>query len=211
VTVDESKRQDDVTYYTVAEAAFFLGAVMLVNSLRVTGNDGKIVVLDMGLEVEQRKLLERDAEVISPSRPAHATPGTMKPYPYLLGASGTVVVIDSDIVVTARLDDAFQLARSGKIVAAPAWLESVRHRWFAEWEQALQLRAPLRREEWFHNGFVVVDTSRWPQLLQRWMRSSPAAVPSQNPAESSVTAGRGAPVIIVSSGAARWWERPLRW
>src|SRR3954466_5270438 len=34
------------------------------------------------------------------------------------------------------------------------------------------------------------------QLLQRWMRSSRAAVPSQNPAESSVTAGRGAPPIM---------------
>ena len=26
----------------------------------------------------------------------------MKPYPHLVGASGTVVVIDSDIVVTGR-------------------------------------------------------------------------------------------------------------
>jgi hypothetical protein len=92
----------------------------------------------------------------------------MKPYPYLLDASGTVVVIDSDIVVTARLGDAFDLARDGKIVAAPAWLESTRNRWFAEWEQALQLRAPLRREEWLHNGFVVVSTRHWPHLLKRW-------------------------------------------
>src|SRR6476661_357967 len=36
------------------------------------------------------------------------------------------------------------------------------------------------------------------QLLHRWMRSSPAAVPSQKPAESSVTAGSGAPLIMGS-------------
>jgi hypothetical protein len=166
--VEESNRQHDVTYYTVAEAAFFLGAVMLVNSLRVTGNDGKIVVVDVGLAPDQRRLLESHAEVVAPSQTIHPTPGTMKPYPYLLGATGTVVVIDSDIVVTARLDDALDLARNGKVVAAPAWLESVRHRWFAEWEEALELRAPLRREEWFHNGFVVVSTDRWPRLLKRW-------------------------------------------
>jgi hypothetical protein len=160
--------QGDVTYYTVSEDDFFLGTVMLVNSLRVTGNDGKVVVLDAGLLPEQRRLLERDAEVVTLPARIQGTPASMKPYPHLLDASGTVVVIDSDIVVTAGLDDALDLARNGKIVAAPAWLESTRNRWFAEWEQALQLRAPLRREEWFHNGFVVLSIDHWPQLLERW-------------------------------------------
>ena len=158
----------EVTYYTVSEDAFFLGTVMLVNSLRVKGNDGKIVVLDMGLTPRQRKLLERETEVVTLRERIAGTPASMKPYPHLLGASGTVVVIDSDIVVTAPLDDALDLARNGKIVATPAWLESTRNRWYAEWEQVLQLRAPLRREEWFHNGFVVVSTEHWPQLLERW-------------------------------------------
>jgi hypothetical protein len=96
------------------------------------------------------------------------TPVSMKPYPYLVGASGTVVLIDSDIVVTGPLDAALDLARDGRIVAAPAWTEAARNRWFAEWEPTLGLRAPLRREEWFHNGFVVLDVDRWPDLLERW-------------------------------------------
>jgi hypothetical protein len=43
----------------------------------------------------------------------------MKPYPYLLDASGAVVVIDSDIVVTAPLGDVVGKAVEGKIVACP--------------------------------------------------------------------------------------------
>jgi hypothetical protein len=156
-----------VTYYTVSDAEFFLGTVMLLNSLRVTGNEGKLVVLDVGLEPRQRALLERHADVVDVSKKIAGSPVSMKPYPYLVGASGTVVVIDSDIVATARLDDALDLARAGRIVAAPAW-EEARNRWYAEWEPTLKLRAPLRREEWVHNGFVVLDTDDWPNLLERW-------------------------------------------
>ena len=32
----------------------------------------------------------------------------------------------------------------------------------------LKLRAPLRREEWFHNGFVALEAGDWPDLLERW-------------------------------------------
>src|SRR3954452_22014380 len=145
-----------VTYYTISEAEFFLGTVMLLNSLGVTGNGGKLVVLDVGLERGQRALLERYADVVDIPKKIAGTPVSMKPYPYLVGASGTVVVIDSDIVVTARLHDALDLARAGRIVAAPAWTEAARNRWFAEWEPTLKLRAPLRRDEWVHNGFVVL-------------------------------------------------------
>ena len=158
----------DVTYYTISEAEFFLGTVMLLNSLRIAGNEGKLVVLDVGLESKQRALLERHADVVDVPKKIAGTPVSMKPYPYLLDAAGTVVVIDSDIVVTGPLDEALDLAREGRIVAAPAWTEAARNRWFAEWEPTLKLRAPLRREEWFHNGFVVLEIDRWPNLLKRW-------------------------------------------
>src|SRR5215213_464360 len=163
-----SNGADEVTYYTISEAEFFLGTVMLLNSLRVTGNEGKLVVLDVGLEPRQRAVLERHAEVVDVPKTIAGSPVSMKPYPYLVGASGTVVVIDSDIVVTASLDDALDLARDGRIVATPAWAQAARNRWFAEWEPTLKLRAPLRREDWFHNGFVVLETEHWPNLLERW-------------------------------------------
>ena len=158
----------DATYYTISDAGFFLGTVMLLNSLRLTGNEGKLVVLDAGLDAGQRAVLEGHAEVVDLPRKIAGTPVSMKPYPYLVGASGTVVLIDSDIVVTGRMDRALDLARQGRMVATPAWTEAARNRWFAEWEPTLKLRAPLRREEWFHNGLVVLDVGRWPHLLERW-------------------------------------------
>jgi hypothetical protein len=158
----------DATYYTISDAEFFLGTVMLLNSLRLTGNEGKLVVLDAGLDTSQRALLEGHADVVDVPKKIPGTPVSMKPYPYLVGASGTVVLIDSDIVVTGPLDEALALAREGRIVAVPAWTEAGRNRWYAEWEPTLQLRAPLRREEWFNNGFVVLEVGRWPNLLERW-------------------------------------------
>ena len=156
------------TYYTISDAEFFLGTVMLLNSLRLTRNEGNLVVLDAGLDSFQRTLLERHVDIVDIPKKIAGTPGSMKPYPYLVGASGTVVLIDSDIVVTGLLDDTLELAREGQIVAAPAWCEANRTRWFAEWEPTLKLRAPLRREDWVNAGFVVFETEQWPRLLERW-------------------------------------------
>jgi lipopolysaccharide biosynthesis glycosyltransferase len=168
VTAADDSSKMDVTYYTVSDHRFFLGTVALLNSLRVTGNAGELVVLDAGLTSDQRKILEGHATLFDPPQLAAGHPGIMKAYPYLLDAHGTVVVIDSDIVVTGSLQPALDFAREGKICACPPWTEEVRNRWFAEWETALELRAPLRREAWVHNGFVVFSTEHWPGLLERW-------------------------------------------
>jgi len=172
------RAQQDVTYYTVSERDFFLGTVMLVNSLRLTGNHGNVVVLDAGLTDEQRVLLQDYVDVVK-LPPSERSPATLKPYPYRLDPSGTVVVIDSDIVVTGPLDELLDLARGGKIVATRAWTEAARERWFPEWEETLQLRAPLRRAEWFHNGLVVLSIDHWPYLLRRWAELTDLAPPEQ--------------------------------
>jgi hypothetical protein len=167
-TLAAMRVRGDATYYTISDADFFLGTVMLLNSLRLTGNQGGLVVLDAGLAPGQRALLEGQADVVDVPKKIPGTPVSMKPYPYLVGASATVVLIDSDVVVTGRLDEAVDLDREGRIVAAPAWTEAAPNRWCADWEPTLKLRAPLRREDWFHNDFVVLEVGRWPNLLERW-------------------------------------------
>jgi hypothetical protein len=156
-----------VTYYTVSNHTYFLGTVALLNSLRVTGNEEPLFVLDAGLMPEECTALERQTTVVSFPED-RGNPVLLKPYPYLLDASGVIVVIDSDIIVTSSLAPIANLAHEGKICVCPAWVEAARNRWFAEWEHTLQLRAPLRREEWVHDGFVVFDTAHWPDLLERW-------------------------------------------
>ena len=156
-----------VTYYTVSNHRYFLGTVALLNSLRVSGNPDPLVVLDAGLLPEERSALESHANVVSMPED-RGNPVLLKPYPYVLGAEGIIVVIDSDIIVTSSLASVTALAAEGKICLCPAWVDAARTRWFEEWESALQLRAPLRREDWLHDGFVVFDTRHWPDLLERW-------------------------------------------
>jgi hypothetical protein len=175
----DAASRSSATYYTVSDRRFFVGTVLLLNSLRVSGNSGGLVVLDTGLEPGQRAQLEPHAQIVTVPRLIEGSPCMMKPYPYLVGASGTVVVIDSDIIVTAPLDGVLEHARAGKIVACPAWTEQGRTRWYAEWEDKLQLRAPLRREEWFHDGFIVLSTEHWPQLLERWWETCELVPPEQ--------------------------------
>jgi hypothetical protein len=166
----------DATYYTVSDEQYFLGSVMLFNSLQVTANLGEVVVLDVGLLPHQRDLLERYMNVVSVRDPS-GKHRMMKPYPYLLQPSGTVVAIDSDIIVTGSLASTIELARDGKICACPAWTSQVRTRWFPEWESTLSLELPLRREDWFHTGFVAFATEHWPKLLERWWNVSDLTSP----------------------------------
>jgi hypothetical protein len=156
-----------VTYFTVSNQSYFLGTVALLNSLHVTGNTDPVVVLDAGLLPEGRAALERHATVVSMPED-RGNPVLLKPFPYVLGATGVILVIDSDIIVTSSLAPPIDLARQGKICLCPAWVDAARTRWFAEWESTLQLRAPLRREDWLHDGFVLFDTTHWPDLLERW-------------------------------------------
>ena len=145
-----------VTYFTVSNHAYFLGTVALLNSLRVTGNLDPLVVLDAGLLPGERALLEPHADVVSMPED-RGNPVLLKPFPHVIGATGVILVIDSDIIVTSSLESTIDLARAGKICLCPAWVEAARTRWFAEWESTLELRAPLRREDWLHDGFVLFD------------------------------------------------------
>jgi hypothetical protein len=157
-----------VTYYTVSDHRFFLGTVALLNSLSLTGNIGDLVVLDAGLTPNQRRALAGYSTVVDVSEQIKRHPHLMRPYPHLMEPAGMTVVIDSDIIVTASLDGILDFAREGKICLFPAWTPEARTRWFAGWEHTLRLRAPLRREDWVHNGFVAFASEYWPQLLQRW-------------------------------------------
>lgn len=157
-----------VTYYTISDHSFFLGTVALLNSLHVTANPGELVVLDAGLTSSERELLSQHATIFPAPKEIEVHPLVMKAYPSLLKPSGTVVLIDSDIVVTGSLAPVAELARKGKICVCPAWTPEVRRRWFPEWETTLQLRSPLRREPWVHAGFVAFSTGHWPDLLERY-------------------------------------------
>ncbi len=53
-----------LAFYCVADDRYFLGAVGLINSLRLQGHAEPIYLLDCGLDPRQRELLAAHVEVV---------------------------------------------------------------------------------------------------------------------------------------------------
>jgi hypothetical protein len=157
----------EATFYTISSAGYFPGTVALLNSLRVTGNAGELVVLDRGLSPGQRARLEQHAHVVDLPAGAVGHPMLSKPFARLFEPRGIVALVDSDMIVARRLDDVLARAADGKICLF-ADHRSHRGRWFAEWSDAFRLEAPLRRQTYLNAGFLAFDVDRWPRLLERY-------------------------------------------
>lgn len=171
------------TFYTVADREFFPGLVALLNSLRLAGNDGPVVVLDSGLLPEQRRLLEGHVTLCSPPSQHVGNPLLFKAFPFLLDPAGIVIVIDSDMLVTDALADVVEAAGRGQICLFTD--ETQDPRWFPEWHEGFELRAPLRHGPSRNSGFVAFSTAHWPELLGRWWEAC-GRIPA------AATRGRGA-------------------
>ncbi len=155
------------TFYTISSAGYFPGTVALLNSLRLTGNAGELVVLDRGLLPDQRARLEPHARVVDLPADVEGHPTLTKAFPRAFEPRGVVVLVDSDMVVARTIDDLVRRASEGKILLF-ADHRSHRGRWFAEWADVFELRAPLRRQPYVNAGFVVFDVEHRPQLLERF-------------------------------------------
>ena len=157
----------DTTFFTVADERFFPGAVCLLNSLRLSGNDAELVILDAGLTSSQRRRLEAHARLVTPTSDALAQHLLLKSFPHALDPRGTVVVIDSDMIVTRPLDPVLEQVERG-MVCMFADIEDQRQRFIPEWEEAFGLEAPLRRQNYMNAGFIALSTNHHPDLLRRY-------------------------------------------
>lgn len=161
------ERSPDVHFFTISSGLYFPGFVGLFNSLRLAGHHEPVTVLEREMSPQKKKLLLSHCGVVSldyeVTNPCHLTA-----YPSQLDVDGIVVLIDSDALVLDRLDEILQRAREGAICLSPDPDES---RYFAEWSDIFDLRAPLRRQTYYNTGFVVFSTHDWPQLLDRWWKA----------------------------------------
>jgi hypothetical protein len=131
---------DEVTFYAVSDERFFVGMVGLINSLRLMGYEQRVVVLDCGLTEHQRNVLNPECELVVLPDSQALNPQLLKPFANLMHPKGTVVILDSDLVITRPLDPMLQAARNGKVCVCA---DPESERWFAEWEQLFGLpRAP---------------------------------------------------------------------
>src|SRR4051812_21249402 len=107
------------TFYTITDDRFVPGTIAMINSLRIVGHREPVVVLDCGMRDDQRRLLEPLATVIPWDRRQATNPTLFKPFAVLTAPQDVVVIIDSDVIVTASLDEPIRQAASGSICAFP--------------------------------------------------------------------------------------------
>jgi hypothetical protein len=150
--------------FTLGDPTYFVGVVALVNSLRITGSRLPVVVLDLGFTPEQRRVLEPHCELFV--APRTDAPTLAKLTAARASDTETIVLVDSDIVVTGPLDHSVSEADAGQVFAfvdrpAP-------DRWFGEWQEIFALPSPPRRQPSANAGYVAFSKRHVPGLLESW-------------------------------------------
>jgi hypothetical protein len=146
-------------FYCVSDARYFLGAVGLVNSLRLLGHREKIFLLDCGLMPEQSRLL--DPHVTLVRAPSNTPPTLLKEIAPLRHPAESMVLIDTDVVVTRPLTELIGNASRGHVVAFKNDLD----RFVPAWGEVLDL-GPVRRQPYLSFAFVAMGGSLGVQILR---------------------------------------------
>jgi hypothetical protein len=179
--------------FTVADASYFVGTVALLNSLRITGCELPLTVLDRGMTSDQRRLLEPHCDIVVDGRDRHGyLCKLIAPLRFAPSGDHTVVLIDSDIIVVGSLDAALDAAAAGSVYAFAEPYNA--GRWFTAWTELFGLGAPLRRGPAVNSGFVAFSPSRVPGLLERG-RSSATSSRRRAPTRRAGTWHAGAATI----------------
>jgi hypothetical protein len=127
---------------------YFLGAVGMINSLRLAGHTERIVALDCGLTAAHRELLEGEVTIVD--APSGREPFTLKPYAALAHPSDLMVLIDTDMVVTRSLAPLLERAAEDGVVG----FRNPVDRFVPEWGELLDLGELERRPD-LCSGFVA--------------------------------------------------------
>lgn len=152
-------------FYAVADHRHFVGAVALVNSLRLAGHDEPVFLVDAGLTAAQRDLLARQVTLLD--APAGMPPVFMAPLGPAARPAEIAVLIDADIIVLRSLAPLIESARRGRLVG---FVNDPPNdvRFFPEWADALGL-ATLTRRPYLNAGLFLLPRSLADRLLGPWL------------------------------------------
>ncbi len=163
--LDTPNPPGNVVFFTICDEQYFVGLVALINSLRVLGHHETVVVLDCGLTTGQKALIRVHAELVTAPDNVAGNPAVYKAFGRDMNRGGVSIIIDSDMIVTRRLDAVIALAREGRIVACN---DPAVDRWFPQWTEIFGLCSPLRREPYVNAAFIAFSDRHWPDFLSRW-------------------------------------------
>jgi hypothetical protein len=143
------KGHSGAAFYCVADDRYFLGAVGMINSLRLLGHGETIYLLDIGLTPRQRDILQREVTILP--GPRDALPYVLKTVAPLRHPAEVMVLIDADFVVTRPLDELIARAAESRVVA----MENDMDRFVAQWGEVLGL-GEVRRQPYVSSGLVLL-------------------------------------------------------
>jgi hypothetical protein len=153
--------------YAVADRDYFIGAVALLNSLRLVGHEEPLLLVDAGLTPSQRELLVPHVTLLA------APPGVPAVLLKLVGPlehpAGVAILLDTDVIVVRPLTELVEAAEGGRLVAFvnnPPNDE----RFFADWSTVLGL-GPLRRHPYLAAGQLLVPHHLTRRVLEQWAES----------------------------------------
>ena len=146
-------------FYCMSSELYFLGAVGLVNSLRLVGHDEPIVLLDCGLTGEQRELLAAETTIVD--GPADAPPWLLKTIAPLRHPADVMVLIDADMVATRSLDPLIRRAADGRVIA----FRNDTDRFVPAWGELLDL-GPVERLPYVSSGLVFLGEAVGAEVLE---------------------------------------------
>jgi hypothetical protein len=152
---------ENAAFYCVADSRYFLGAVGMINSLRLQGHLEPVYVLDLGLTEGQRELLGSEATIVA--APPHTPPWLAKTIAPLAHPTETMVLIDTDVIVTRTLGELLDVAAGerGRVVA----FENDVQRFVPEWGELLDL-APVRAGPYVSSGLVALGGKTGAEVLR---------------------------------------------
>jgi hypothetical protein len=136
----------------MSSSIYFLGAVGMINSLRLLGHQEPIFLLDCGLTARQTDLLRPHVTLV-PGR-TDAPPYVLKTIAPLRHPAKVMVLIDADMVATRSFAELIAQAAEGRVIAPRNDIE----RFSAEWSTLLGL-GPVRRQPYVSSGLVFMGPS----------------------------------------------------
>ncbi len=151
----------DAAFYCISSEVYFLGAVGLINSLRLVGHDEPIFLLDCGLEPHHRELVAPHVTLVD--APSDAPPYMLKTVAPRRHPADVRVLIDVDMVATRPLRPLIDSVVQGGVAAVKDRLD----RFVPEWGELLDLGA-IEQRPYLSSGMVCLGGAPGEEVLELW-------------------------------------------